>query len=214
MRGKPFVLVISGPSGVGKSTFVHLLLQSFPELHFSVSATTRACRRGEEDGREYHFLGDAEFRRRLAAGEFLEHAEVHGALYGTLESEVRRALDAGHSVLLDVDVQGGVQVKRRVPDAVLVFLLPPSMQALEQRLRGRQTEAEETIQRRLRRAPDEMRSLCEYDYVVVNDSLESTRADLEAIVRAERLRRGRLTDDTGGLAGEYVKEAGPGPSRR
>ena len=145
----------------------------------------------------------------MDAGAFLEHAEVHGSLYGTLRTEVQSALDAGHCILLDVDVQGGLQIKRKVSDAVLVFLLPPSMQELERRLRQRKTDSAETIQRRLARAPDEIRCLVEYDYVVINDKRESTVADLVAIVRAEGLRRGRLADDAGGpdVVGEYLKEA-------
>ena len=116
VRREPFVIVISGPSGVGKTTFVNRLLQRFPELRFSVSATTRRRRPGEQEGREYHFLSEEEFRRRIAAREFLEHAEVHGSLYGTLRREVTSALEAGASPLLDVDVQGGIEIKRRQPD--------------------------------------------------------------------------------------------------
>jgi guanylate kinase len=167
-------------------------------MRFSVSATTRARRGHEEDGREYHFLAPEEFRKRVQAGEFLEHAEVHGCLYGTLEAEVSGALREGHSVLLDVDVQGGVQIKRRMPEAVLVFILPPSMQVLEDRLRQRGTDSEETIQRRLARAPEEIRCLHEYDYVVVNETMAETQEALFAIGRAESLRRERLQDESGG----------------
>lgn len=209
MRRQPFVLVISGPSGAGKTTFVRHLIERFPDLVFSVSATTRAQRPGEADGREYHFLGAAEFEARVGAGEFLEHADVHGARYGTLRSEVFPAMAAGRYPLLDIDVQGGLRVKHKMPDAVLVFLLPPSMQELQARLRGRQTETEERVQRRLQRAPDEIRCLSQYDYVVVNATREQTQADLEAIVQAERLRRSRLTDDGGGsdVADEYLRES-------
>ncbi len=211
MRRKPFVYVLSGPSGAGKSTFVSPLLQAFQDMRFSVSATTRPRRAHEVDGREYLFLSAAEFRRRVAAGDFLEHAEVHGALYGTLETEVRSGLDAGACVLLDVDVQGGVQIKRRLPDAVLVFILPPSLQVLEQRLRLRATDAAETIRRRLQRAPDEIRRLVEYDYVVVNAELDATQEALFAICRAEGLRRQRLQDSQGGsdVAAEYLKASAP-----
>jgi len=208
VRRKPFVIVISGPSGAGKSTFVQRLLERFPELRFSVSATTRPLRGREVDGRDYHFLAEAEFVRRVEAGEFLEHAPVHGARYGTLRSEVETAMSAGRCPLLDIDVQGGLRVKQQIPDAVLVFLLPPSMRELERRLRERKTESEEKIQRRLQRAPDEIRCLSQYDYVVVNEKIEPTQLELEAIVRAERLRRSRLTDDAGGpdAAGEYLRE--------
>lgn len=215
MRRQPFVLVISGPSGAGKTTFVRRLIERFPDLVFSVSATTRARRPGETNGREYHFLETAEFEKRIAAGEFLEYAEVHGAHYGTLRSEVFPALASGRCPLLDIDVQGGLRVKRQMPDAVLVFLLPPTMQELQARLRGRQTETEEKVQRRLQRAPDEIRCLSDYDYVVVNAVHEQTQSDLEAIVQAEHLRRARLTDDAGGpdVASEYLRETSP-PSQQ
>jgi guanylate kinase len=199
--------VISGPSGVGKSTFVRPLLERFPELHFSVSATTRRRRSHERDGREYHFLAQADFRQRQKAGEFLEFAEVHGALYGTLRSEVEGALGGGRGVLLEIDVQGGIEIKRQLPDSVLVFLLPPSMQVLEQRLRQRGTESEEKAAQRLANAPAEIRQLSKYDFVVVNDVLERTREDLLAIYRSEVLRRERLRGDADGNAfvDEYLK---------
>lgn len=209
MRRKPFALVLSGPSGVGKSTFVRPLLDAFPEMRFSVSATTRARRGHEQNGREYHFLSEEDFQRRRSAGEFLEAAEVHGSWYGTLESEVRATLDAGHVVLLDIDVQGGVNIKRRLPDdAVLVFLLPPSMQALEERLRRRGTDSDDTVKRRLAHAPDEIRRMDEYDYVVVNDTIDAAQTSLSAICRAERLRRTRMVDATGGAAvvDEFLSE--------
>jgi guanylate kinase len=198
LQRSPYVLVISGPSGAGKSTFVQSLLQAHPqELHFSVSATTRQRRGREQDGRDYHFLTDAVFDERLAADDFLEWAEVHGCRYGTLHSEVEQALRQGRSVLLDVDVQGGLQIKRRLPEAVLVFLLPPSLEDLEERLRARNTDSPETIDRRMKKAPDEIRSLRQYDYVVVNDSVDDTRSKLEAIYVAEGLRRHRLRSEAG-----------------
>jgi guanylate kinase len=208
VRRKPFVMVISGPSGAGKSTFVARLLERHPDLRFSVSATTRPRREGEQEGRDYHFLSEAEFERRVAAGEFLEHADVHAARYGSLRSEVIAQLAAGRYPLLDVDVQGGLRIKQQLPDAVLVFLLPPSMRQLEAQLRGRKTESEEKIQRRLQRAPEEIRHLSDYDYVVVNHEIDTTQAQLEAILAAERLRRSRLTDDGGGfeVAEEYLRE--------
>jgi guanylate kinase len=209
VRRQPFVLVVSGPSGAGKSTFVARLLKRFPDMKFSVSATTRPLRGGETDGLDYHFLSEAEFQRRVEAGEFLEHAGVFGDRYGTLRSEVFPALESGRLPLLDLDVQGGVRVKEQLPEAVLIFILPPSMAVLEARLRGRKTESEERIQRRLRRAPDEIRCLAAYDYVVVNAEIATTEAELEAIVCAERLRRARLTDDAGGpgVAAEYLGES-------
>ena len=209
MRRKPFAIVISGPSGAGKTTCVQRLMQRFEDLRFSVSATTRPKRAGETDGQDYFFLDEVGFRARVEAGEFLEHALVHGARYGTLRSEVQRTLDAGHGVLLDVDVQGGVEIKRTLPESVLIFVLPPSMEELERRLRRRSTETEETIQRRLRTAPDEIRQLVEYDYVVVNEKIEVAERELETIVAAERLRRSRLTDESGqgDPVAEYLGEA-------
>ena len=209
VRQKALVFVLSGPSGAGKSTFVARILERDPELRFSVSATTRGPRQTEQDGKDYYFLSVEEFQRRIDSGEFLEHALVHGAEYGTLRSEVQRSLDASHSVLLDVDVQGGIEIKRRMPEAVLVFLVPPTMQELERRLRYRKTESEVKIQARLARAPAEIRCMDRYDYVVVNDQIEPTEADLVAILNAERLRRERWTDDAGtpDVVGEYLREA-------
>ena len=211
MQRRPYVLVISGPSGAGKSTFVQSLLENHPEeLHFSVSATTRSRRKNEQDGREYHFLSEAVFQEHLRADDFLESAEVHGCWYGTLSSEVTVAIEAGKSVMLDVDVQGGVQIKRRMADdAVLVFLLPPNLGVLEERLRSRATDSQETITRRLKKAPEEIRSLPEYDYVVVNSDIEATRAQLEAIYSAEKLRRQRLQSSSGGesVVDEYLRDA-------
>ncbi len=184
------------------------LLLNHADLRFSISATTRPSRDGERDGRDYHFLGEADFQERIRAGAFLEHAEVHGARYGTLRSEVFPALESGLCPLLDIDVQGGLRVKQELPDAVLVFLLAPSMRIQEERLRGRGTESEEKIQRRLAAAADEIRCLSRYDYVVVNHTVDATQAELEAIVQAERLRRHRLTDDAGlpDVAEEYLRE--------
>jgi guanylate kinase len=211
LQRRPYVLVISGPSGAGKSTFVQSLLGNHPEeLHFSVSATTRPRRKNEQDGREYHFLSDAVFQEHLQAEDFVESAEVHGYWYGTLSSEVAVAMAAGKSVMLDVDVQGGVQIKRRMADdAVLVFLLPPNLGVLEERLRSRATDSQETITRRLKKAPEEIRSLPEYDYVVVNSEIEATRAHLEAIYSAEKLRRQRLqsSSEDESLVDEYLRDA-------
>jgi guanylate kinase len=151
--------------------------------------------KNEQDGREYHFLSEAVFEKRLQADDFLEWAEVHDCRYGTLHPEVDRALGSGRSVLLDVDVQGGVQIKRRLPDAVLVFLLPPSLAVLGERLRSRATDSTEIIERRLRKAPEEIRRLKEYDYVVVNADIERTRGQLESIYAAESLRCHRLQGD-------------------
>lgn len=194
-RPRGFVVVISGPSGVGKTSIYSRLLASRDDLEFSVSATTRPRREGEVDGRDYWFLEEAEFRRRVAAGEFAEHAEVHGRLYGTLRAPVDAALARGRIVVLDVDVQGGRALRACYPDGVFVFIYPPSSAALEERLRGRASDASQVIAERLRNAPGEMAQYSAYDYVVVNDDLARAQATLAAIVEAERARLVRLTPE-------------------
>jgi len=192
------MVVLSGPSGAGKSTLCQRLLANEPNLAFSVSCTTRPPRRGEVPGRDYHFLSRAEFEARIAAGAFLEHAEVHGQFYGTPRQELMARLDAGGDVLLDIDVQGGRLVRtacQRTPDlaahALFIFLGPPGTSELEARLRGRATDAEAVINRRLAQARHELAAWREYDYLVVNDDLERAEGDLRAIFRAERLRTSR-----------------------
>ena len=184
MPGRARLFVVSGPSGVGKGTLVARVREQLPCLGLTVSATTRFPRPGETDGVEYWFLSDDEFDRRLAAGEFLEWAWVHGHRYGTLLSEVARNLDAGRSVVLEIDVQGGFQVRKKVPDAVLVFVEPPSMPELERRLRGRGTEDEATVARRLANAAGELARAPEYDVRIVNDDLERATAELAATIGA------------------------------
>jgi len=186
------LIVISGPSGVGKSSFVRHLLERRPECVYSVSATTRPLRAGEKDGADYWYLSRDEFERRRAAGEFLEWAEVHGQLYGTPRRFVEEQARAGRVVVLDIDVQGGASLRRSRVDGVFVFIYPPSADALRQRLEGRHTDAPETIARRLENAPREMAQYKEYDYLVVNDDLGAACARLDAIVDAERMRVRRL----------------------
>lgn len=193
--------IISAPSGSGKTTLATELRKRVPRLKFSISYTTRRPRGSEEHGRDYFFVSSAEFERMVAAGEFLEHAEVFGDRYGTARHFLQRATAEGNDLLLDIDVQGARQIKSRVPDAVAVFILPPSKQDLQHRLRKRsQAEggySEEVIQRRLLRAAKEIENYRNYDYILVNDRLEQSIEELEAIVLAERLRRsGRpLTPD-------------------
>lgn len=183
--------MISGPSGVGKSTVGELVLERADRLVRSVSLTTRAPRRGEVDGREYRFIERAGFEELSARGKLLEWAVVHGNLYGTDEEWVRQRLAEDLCVLLEIDVQGGGRVKRRCPDAVLVFLLPPAWDELERRLRRRETDSKEEIARRLDGARSELAAAPGYDYLVVNDDLERCVGEVLAIVASERLKTGR-----------------------
>jgi guanylate kinase len=185
------VVVISGPSGVGKSSFVQELLGAGLNLEYSVSATTRTRRPHEVDGRDYVYLNREEFRRRIEAGEFVEWAEVHGELYGTLRSETERRLDAGRNVLLDIDVQGGRAVRKVYRDGVFIFVLPPSLASLEERLRGRGTDSDERIRLRLENARREIALVTEYDYAVVNDDLKAALDRVASIIVAETCRASR-----------------------
>ncbi len=183
------VIVISAPSGSGKSTLVKKLMASVPGMVFSVSYTTRPRRKGEKHGREYFFVAPRTFRRMIAAGEFVEWADVHGQLYGTARRQIRKAQAAGKDVLLDIDVQGHRQVRRKIPEAVGIFLLPPSYRELARRLRERHSDAPEVIRRRLRNAQEEIKHWKEYDYLIVNDRLPAALHKLCAVVEAARARR-------------------------
>ena len=178
------VFVITGPSGVGKGTLIRGLLQAVPELELSVSATTRKPRPGERDGVDYHFLRPEEFSERVAAGEFLEHASYSGHEYGTLRSEVERRLRGGHPVALEIEVQGARQIRAAMPEAVAVFIAPPSREALRARLIGRGTDTPEEVDTRMQTAERELEAQPEFSHVVVNDRLEQATAELAAIVRA------------------------------
>ncbi|HLG05321.1 MAG TPA: guanylate kinase [Gemmatimonadales bacterium] len=184
--------MISSPSGGGKSTIARHLLEARDDVTYSVSATTRARRPAEVDGRHYHFLDPAEFERRVRAGEFVESAEYGGYRYGTLRGEVERGLSAGKHVVLDIDVAGARQVRKLYPDSVHVFVLPPSAAVLVQRLRNRSTEETEDIGRRMEIAAHELEAAAEYDYVVVNDDFVEAVAHVAAILDAEARRVGRL----------------------
>ena len=188
-----FVVVVSGPSGAGKSSFVRTLLEQGPELVYAVSATTRARRPHETEGRDYFFLTAEEFQRRVDAGEFVEHAVVHGERYGTLRSQTEDALRRGKNVLLDIDVQGGRAVRRAYPGGVFIFILPPTMEALEARLRRRGTDSDERIRVRLDNARREIPMVKDYDYAIVNDELEAATRRVLAIVWAETCRTARRT---------------------
>lgn len=179
------VFVITGPSGVGKGTLIRNLLARVPSLELSVSATTRRPRPGERDGVDYHFLTDEEFTRRVAAGAFVEHADYSGRRYGTLRSELERRTARGIPVVLEIEVQGARQVRETMPDAVQVFIAPPSRAALRERLVGRGTDSPEDVRRRLAVAEDELAARDEFQYQIVNDRLEDAVAELERIVRRE-----------------------------
>lgn len=181
------LFVVSGPSGAGKGTLVARVRAELPNLGLTVSATTRSPRAGEVDGTSYYFLTPDEFQRRVDAGEFIEWAHVHGNCYGTLKSEVERNLSAGSSLILEIDVQGALQVRERMPEAVLIFIKPPSLEVLAERLRGRGTETEESLALRLANAERELALIDRYEEVVVNDNLdEAVRALIGIIKNHER----------------------------
>jgi guanylate kinase len=184
-------IVVSAPSGTGKSTVLARVLAEVGDLRFSVSHTTRPPRPGERDGREYHFVERPAFEALVAAGGFLEWATVHGELYGTAMAEYERASGEGVDLLLDVDVQGAAQVRARLPEAVSVFLLPPSREILAERLRGRGGLAADRLEMRLRAAQAEVARAQEYDYVLINDALDRCVSEVASILRAERLRTPR-----------------------
>ena len=195
---RPFLVVVSGPSGVGKSTIVGVLLERSDNLDLSVSMTTRPARKGERDGEEYRFVSREQFAAARDGGELLEWAEVHGNFYGTPAAFVEQTLSRGRNVLLEIDVQGGMSVKKRVPDAVLIFLVPPSSAELERRLRGRATDDEGVIRRRLENARKELELYAHYDYLVVNEEVERCAEEVFGIVASEALRRARTVIDLGG----------------
>lgn len=189
------VFIISAPSGSGKSTLVHRLLASDPGLLFSISYTTRPPRPTETNGVDYNFISRNDFEVRLARGEFLEYAEVFGNYYGTNRETFELAIHHGKDLVLDIDVQGARQLKVAIPEAISIFVLPPSRDILEQRLRSRSQDSEEVIQRRLRGAAEEVRNYSQYDYVLINRDLEEASARLASIVEAERLRKARMEEE-------------------
>lgn len=185
MSGNLFV--VAAPSGAGKTTLVRLLLEQESRVHLSISYTTRGPRPGEENGREYHFVDNVEFQAMIARHEFLEWAEVHGNFYGTSQKWIADQLASGHDVLLEIDWQGAQQVRKLFPQAIGIFILPPSMEELTRRLTGRGTDSADVIARRLAAAQAEMRHVGEFDYVIINDQLAQALEELRAVVRASRL---------------------------
>ncbi|MDR0787858.1 MAG: guanylate kinase [Gemmatimonadota bacterium] len=187
-----FPLVLAAPSGAGKTSIAHRLGELRPDIDFSISCTTRQPRAGERNGVDYHFVNEAGFEEMIAAGDLMEWARVHGHLYGTPRSNLEEARVRRHLLLLDIDVQGSRQVKRAVPEAVSIFILPPDAEELVRRLTGRGSEEPAVRQRRLAAARDELRSAGEFDYVVVNDNLDRAVAEVNTILDAEMARASRL----------------------
>ncbi len=188
------LIVVSAPSGAGKTSLAERVLKRVPNLRFSISYTTRQPRGSEQHGVDYHFVSEEEFQAMRERGEFLESAEVHDRLYGTHEAQVEEMLAAGFDVMLDIDVQGAEQVRRRVPDAILIFVLPPSRDVLESRLLTRNLNQPGDIEQRLRNGVVEVQLYEHFDYVIVNDDLDRALAQLEAIIIAERCRPGRQSN--------------------
>jgi len=188
---RPLLLVLSSPSGGGKTSIARQLLAERSDVGYSVSATTRAPRAEEQPGRDYHFLSRSEFERRVLAGEFLEHAAYGGNLYGTLRAEIERILAAGRHAVLDIEVEGARQIRQTLPEAVQVFVLPPSGNELIRRLEGRRTEDRAAVRHRLDRADEELAAVGEYDYAIVNDDLKHAVTQVSAILDAEMRRVGR-----------------------
>jgi guanylate kinase len=208
IQRRGLLIILSSPSGAGKSTLSRRLMQWDETLKFSVSATTRAPRPGETDGVEYYFKSKPDFEAMVAAGEMLEHAEVFGNYYGTPKGPVEAAMAAGRDTLFDIDWQGGQQIRNSSlgKDVVSIFILPPSIAALESRLRTRAQDSDEVIAGRMAKSQAEISHWAEYDYVLVNDDLDKAEADLKTILMAERMRRDRqpgLTDFVRGLNKEF-----------
>ncbi|MBA6130279.1 MULTISPECIES: guanylate kinase [Pseudomonas] len=179
--------IVSAPSGAGKTSLVNALIKEDRQIRVSVSHTTRAMRPGEQHGVNYHFVVHEEFKALIAQGDFLEHAEVFGNFYGTSRSALQQTLDEGYDLILEIDWQGAQQVRRVMPDALSVFILPPSQQALRQRLDGRGQDSEEIINGRMKEAVSEMVHYDEYDYVIINDDFDEALEDLKAVFRSNRL---------------------------
>ncbi len=199
LKSNSNLVVISAPSGGGKSTIIRALLEERENLTYVISATTRERREGEVDGHDYHFLALERFKELIKDDQFYEYAEVHGNYYGTLKSEVDDKLKAGSDVILDLDVQGAIQFKSRMPSAVSIFVLPPSMQVLEDRLRGRAKDKEEVIQKRLQNAKGEVKYAPDYDYTVVNENLDETIRTIGMIIDSLKFQSNRcsITDQYG-----------------
>jgi len=185
------LIVVSSPSGGGKGTLIDRVLKTVPNLSYSVSFTTRAPRPAEEDGREYFFIDRATFEQMIERGEFLEWADVYGHLYGTNCNQVERERAAGHDIILEIDVQGAESIREKIPDAVSIFILPPSFELLRGRLLARGTDSAEALEKRMRGAPSEVEQFRHFQYVILNDDINRASQQLAAVIYAERARRER-----------------------
>lgn len=203
MRGN--LIIISSPSGGGKGTLIREVLQTIPNLGYSVSLTTRAPRFGEEDGRDYHFVSMADFRDCIEADNFLEYAEVHGNFYGTSRAQIERIISEGRDAILEIDVQGALTVLEKVPDAVSIFILPPSFEVLKARLTARNTEDRNDLALRLKNAHCEVLHYSRFDYVVVNDQVTAAARALGSVICAERQRRDRQIESIRAILDSFAK---------
>jgi guanylate kinase len=206
------LFVVSGPSGSGKSTLIGKVRQKLPGLEFSVSHTTRRPRPSEKDGREYHFVTEKVFERMVRAGRFVEWARVHGHLYGTSKAEIERK-SRRYDVVLDIDVQGAREVRKRIPAAVQIFIMPPVFGELRRRLRRRKEDDPEAIARRLRDAAGEVRAFAAFDYVVINDDLEKAAGELRSVIVAARLRAAGMAGAVRPILRSFAPRSGPGPRK-
>lgn len=194
LKGKGMLVVLSGPSGAGKDTILDKLKESTFTFDKTISATTRAMRDGEKDGVDYFFIDKTTFEEKIENGEFLEYTVYSGNYYGTLKTEVERLVDKGGCILLKIEVEGAGNIRKAIPDALSVFIVPPSIEELERRLRGRNTETEESIQKRLKEAIKELARADEYDYIVINDNADICTEQVIKILESEKLRYCRMAD--------------------
>lgn len=191
MNDKGMIVVVSSPSGTGRTTIIERVLREDSRLRYSTSVTTRPQRPGEKEGKDYFFVSEKEFKQRIERGEFVEWAEVHGFMYATPRAPLVETVQQGGVIILDIDIQGAMQVKEKFPHCVTIFVAPPSLESLEQRLRNRGTDSEELIKRKLQDALREMAKIPEYDYLIVNEDLDTAVRQLQAILEAERCRTKR-----------------------
>jgi guanylate kinase len=202
---KGTLIIISSPSGGGKGTLIKEVLERVPNLGYSVSLTTRTPRFGEEEGRDYHFVSKEEFQSEITKGEFLEYAEVHGNLYGTARSQIERIMDAGRDVILEIDVQGAESVMNQVPNAVSIFILPPSYETLRARLTARATEGSDDLEIRLRNSHSEVARFNLFKYVLINDEVHTAAGKLASVIIAERQRKDRQSESIQGILDSFER---------